>query len=187
MPKLLILLAILAGTLPHTARAEMATHLLRVECLPELSQIFITRQEAWGMHNVSREKIQAAISKHNLILPYKFDETCQLGNATYRIWGEQPSRVAGPCSANPPITLSVSRNASLLIDSVNFKENCYANRVSVNAIEISEEKKQLLGELAGEGVFLKHIKASVKNATPITQMQLDCKNPQNWDELSCEH
>lgn len=128
----------LTGAPSGPAKADEYIETVRITCIPEIPLLqieyvaindasnFLDRN---GFGRVAEASQWQKLRKYGYVPARRFDVTCKLPNATYRIWGHRPNRrERGECGGDPRASLSVARADILLIDKVYLEPSCFNSR-----------------------------------------------------------
>ncbi len=123
-----------AGVSAAPAHADQYIETVRVTCAPEIplfrieysainedASFFLYQRTVNHVKNPWR-----LIRKYGYLPAEKFDYTCKLPNATYRILGSTPPHLDhGECGGNPRTRLSLLINGTVILDKVYLTETCF--------------------------------------------------------------
>ncbi len=164
-----------------SAFADQPVRVIEITCAPELS-IFTASTKTF--YNISTDS-NAALKRHGLFLANKFDYTCKLPEASYRIYGSTPdAQPKGICGGSPRTMLNVKRNENYLLKEIYFSPSCI-NEASpyITSIIIEESPKDFSHRVATVRLFDDEKRIDMSGSifsvtrtkkTILNQKRLDC-------------
>jgi len=137
----LLVLTLIIGCWPHSARADQSISLIQTLCIPEPGiDYFSARLESFAQaagyihfgtkagDEHDRSTRIKLLERYGLIFPDEFSYTCKLEHHTYTITGHRPPhRERGMCGGNPRIQLSLKRDDETILDDVFFEPSCFSD------------------------------------------------------------